>query len=85
MVHGFPGDVSISVNDEVVHGVPRKRVLGPGDLVKLDLAAEKDGYHTDSAVSVEVPPARAMSRSTKTARPIEPSTAVFPRTMSTPS
>lgn len=56
MVYGFPGDVCISVNDEVVHGIPGGRVLQAGDLVKLDLTAEKDGYHTDSAVSVEVPP-----------------------------
>jgi len=56
MVYGFPGDVCISVNDEVVHGIPGDRVIQPGDLVKLDLTAEKDGYHTDSAVSIEVPP-----------------------------
>jgi methionyl aminopeptidase len=56
MVYGFPGDVCISVNDEVVHGIPGDRVVQPGDLVKLDLTAEKDGYHTDSAVSIEVPP-----------------------------
>lgn len=63
MVYGFPGDVCISVNDEVVHGIPSERVLQPGDLVKLDLTAEKDGYHTDSAVSVEVPllPAKSLS------------------------
>jgi methionyl aminopeptidase len=61
MVYGFPGDVCISVNDEVVHGIPGERVLQPGDLVKLDLTAEKDGYHTDSAVSVEVPPAKAQA------------------------
>jgi methionyl aminopeptidase len=56
MVYGFPGDVCISVNDEVVHGIPSGRVLRAGDLVKLDLTAEKDGYHTDSAVSIEVEP-----------------------------
>ena len=56
MVYGFPGNVCISVNDEVVHGIPGERVIQPGDLVKLDLTAEKDGYHTDSAVSVQVPP-----------------------------
>jgi methionyl aminopeptidase len=55
-VYGFPGDVCISVNDEVVHGIPGERVLQPGDLVKLDLTAEKDGYHTDSAMTVQVPP-----------------------------
>ena len=61
MVYGFPGDVCISVNDEVVHGVPGGRRISPGDLVKLDLAAEKDGYHTDSAVTIEVPPSAAGS------------------------
>src|SRR6266849_5483099 len=58
MVYGFPGDVCISVNDEVLHGIPGDRVIQPGDLVKLDLTAEKDGYHTDSAVSIEVPSAK---------------------------
>jgi methionyl aminopeptidase len=56
LVYGFPGDVCISVNDEVVHGIPGERVLQPGDLLKLDLTAEKDGYHTDSAMTVQVPP-----------------------------
>jgi methionyl aminopeptidase len=56
MVYGFPGDVCICVNDEVVHGIPGDRVIRPGDLVKLDLTAEKDGYHTDSALSIEVAP-----------------------------
>src|SRR5712671_3354778 len=61
MVYGFPGDVCISVNDEVVHGIPGDRVIQPGDLVKLDLTAEKDGYHTDSAVTIEVPPTGSQS------------------------
>src|ERR1700687_652006 len=62
MVYGFPGDVCISVNDEVVHGIPGDRVIQPGDLVKLDLTAEKGGYHTDSAVSIEVPPAKGKAK-----------------------
>ena len=62
MVYGFPGDVCISVNDEVVHGIPGDRVLQPGDLVKLDLTTEKDGFHTDSAVSVEVSPGSTKTR-----------------------
>jgi methionyl aminopeptidase len=61
MVYGFPGDVCISVNDEVVHGIPGERIIRPGDLVKLDLTAEKDGYHTDSAVSIQVPPGATAS------------------------
>src|ERR1700691_4915766 len=46
LIYNFPGDVCISVNDEVVHGVPGDRVVEAGDLVKLDLTAVKDGYHT---------------------------------------
>jgi methionyl aminopeptidase len=61
IVYGFPGDACISVNDEVVHGIPGGRVLQPGDLVKLDLTAEKEGYHTDSALSVQVPPISAVA------------------------
>jgi methionyl aminopeptidase len=57
MVYGFPGSVCISVNDEVVHGIPGNRVLQSGDLVKLDLTAEKDGFHADAAITVNVPPA----------------------------
>src|SRR5258708_15873680 len=57
MVYGFPGDVCISVNDEVVHGIPGDPGIQPGDLVKLDLTAQKDGYHTDSAVRNETRPA----------------------------
>jgi methionyl aminopeptidase len=62
MVYGFPGDACISVNDEVVHGIPSDRVIQSGDLVKLDLTAERDGFHTDSAITVEVPPASGKSR-----------------------
>ncbi|MGC2830998.1 MAG: type I methionyl aminopeptidase [Candidatus Acidiferrum sp.] len=62
LVYNFPGDVCISVNDEVVHGIPGHRVIQAGDLVKLDLTAVKDGYHTDSAVSIQVPPAAEQSR-----------------------
>jgi methionyl aminopeptidase len=54
MVYGFPGTVLISVNDEVVHGVPRARRLAPGDLVKLDVTLENDGYVADAARSVIV-------------------------------
>src|SRR5271169_1340421 len=38
LIYNFPGDVCISVNDEVVHGIPGPRTIQPGDLVKLDLA-----------------------------------------------
>jgi methionyl aminopeptidase len=51
-VYGFPGALCISVNDEAIHGVPGDRVIREGDLVKLDLVAEKDGYFADAALTV---------------------------------
>ena len=53
-VYGFPGQLCISVNDEALHGIPGDRVIGEGDLVKLDLVAEKDGFFADAAVTVMV-------------------------------
>jgi len=52
LVYGFPGAVLISVNDEIVHGVPGPRRIEPGDLVKLDVTVEKDGYVADAARTV---------------------------------
>jgi methionyl aminopeptidase len=54
LVYRFPGTVLISVNDEVVHGIPGPRALRDGDLVKLDVTVEKDGYVADAARSVVV-------------------------------
>jgi len=51
-VYGFPGALCISVNDEAIHGIPGDRVIRAGDLVKLDLVAEKEGYFADAAVTV---------------------------------
>jgi methionyl aminopeptidase len=51
-VYGFPGALCISVNDEAIHGVPGDRIIREGDLVKLDLVAEKDGFFADAAVTV---------------------------------
>jgi methionyl aminopeptidase len=56
MVYRFPGEICISVNDEAVHGIPGKRKLEPGDLVKLDVTFEKAGYMGDAAVTVPVEP-----------------------------
>jgi methionyl aminopeptidase len=53
-VYGFPGAACISVNDEAIHGIPGKRVIQEGDLVKLDVTAEKDGFFADAAVTVGV-------------------------------
>lgn len=54
IVYRFPGANCISVNDEVVHGIPRDRSLQEGDLLKLDVTVEKDGFMADAAVTVPV-------------------------------
>ncbi len=56
IVYGFPGVTCISVNDEIVHGIPGGRRLAPGDVVKLDVTAEKDGLMADAARTVVVAP-----------------------------
>lgn len=53
--HGFPGVICISINSEVVHGIPSdKRALKDGDIVGLDFGAVIDGWYGDSAVTVGV-------------------------------
>jgi methionyl aminopeptidase len=52
--YGFPGVNCISVNDEAVHGIPSRRRLRDGDLVKLDVTAELDGFYADACVSVPI-------------------------------
>ena len=54
LVYGFPGTACISLNDEAIHGIPGKRTLAEGDLVKLDVTAQKDGFVADAAVTVRV-------------------------------
>lgn len=55
--HGFPRTVCVSVNDEVVHGIPGSRVVAAGDLVSIDCGAVVEGWHGDAAFSVVVPEA----------------------------
>ncbi|MGH9736129.1 MAG: type I methionyl aminopeptidase [Candidatus Acidiferrales bacterium] len=62
MVYGFPGEICISVNDEAVHGIPGSREIQPGDLVKLDVTFEKNGYMGDAAISIPVEPASEEAR-----------------------
>ena len=57
MVYGFPGATCISVNEEIAHGIPGDRAIRPGDLVNVDVSAEKDGYFADTGASFAVPPA----------------------------
>ena len=46
---GYPASICISINDEVVHGIPSKRKLKDGDVVSIDIGVEYKGYHSDSA------------------------------------
>jgi len=54
LVYGFPGTVLICVNDEVVHGIPGGRRIARGDVVKLDVTVERNGYMADAARTVVV-------------------------------
>jgi methionyl aminopeptidase len=54
LVYGFPGVNCISVNEEVVHGIPGARRLKDGDLLKLDVTLEKDGFMADAAETIVI-------------------------------
>ena len=57
---GYPATTCISVNDEVVHGIPGDRVIQDGDVVSVDCGAIVDGWHGDSAFSLVLPEADAL-------------------------
>jgi methionyl aminopeptidase len=50
--HGFPGQICVSVNDEVVHGIPGKRIIREGDIVSIDTGITFGGFIGDTAVTV---------------------------------
>lgn len=52
--HGFPANICVSINDEIVHGIPGERVIEEGDIVSLDAGVIYKGFHTDSAITVAV-------------------------------
>lgn len=60
---GFPASICVSVNDEVVHGIPGERLLQEGDIVGLDFGAYYRGFHGDAAVTVGVGKLNLQSRS----------------------
>jgi methionyl aminopeptidase len=49
---GFPANLCVSVNDEIVHGIPGERILREGDIVSLDVGVKLNGFHTDAAITV---------------------------------
>src|SRR5690606_13809420 len=52
--NGFPSSICASVNDELVHGFPGSRKLNEGDIISIDIGAQYEGYHGDSAWSYAV-------------------------------
>ena len=53
--HGFPGSLCVSVNEEVVHGIPsKKKILKKGDIVSIDFGVRYKGYYGDSAITLPV-------------------------------
>lgn len=62
LTYNFPGFNLISVNEQIVHGVPGPRRLEPGDVVKIDVTAELGGYIADSATTVLLPPVSPVGR-----------------------
>ncbi|REJ05824.1 type I methionyl aminopeptidase [Microbacterium bovistercoris] len=57
LVRGYRHTTCISVNDQVVHGIPGERVLQPGDIVSIDCGAQYQGWNGDSAITIVVPDA----------------------------
>lgn len=60
--YNFPGSTCISINEEAVHGIPGARKIRPGDVVKLDVTVDLDGWVADAAVTVLVEPVRPVAR-----------------------
>lgn len=56
LMYDFPGATCISVNEEIAHGIPGPRVLKAGDLVNIDVSAEKAGFFADAGASFAIPP-----------------------------
>lgn len=56
-LYGFPATACISINEEIVHGIPSERKLKAGDLVSIDCGSIVGGYYSDTARTVQVPPA----------------------------
>ena len=57
LAYRFPGHTCISINDEAAHGIPSKdKIIQAGDLVNIDVSAEKDGYWADCGMSIGMPP-----------------------------
>jgi len=62
-LYGFPRSICLSINNEIVHGIPsRRRVLESGDLLSIDIGVQYRGFFTDAAITVPVGPVDEMSK-----------------------
>jgi methionyl aminopeptidase len=52
--HGFPATICVSVNEEIVHGIPGSRIINDGDVVSIDCGAIIEGWHGDAAFTIGV-------------------------------
>ena len=52
--HGFPATICVSINDEIVHGIPGAKLINDGDVVSVDCGAIVDGWHGDAAFSIGI-------------------------------
>lgn len=52
--HGYPKTICVSINDEIVHGIPGPRIINEGDVVSIDCGAIIDGWHGDAAFSIGI-------------------------------
>ena len=62
VTYGFPGNVLVSINDEIVHGVPGRRKIVRGDLVSIDVTVEKAGFVADAARTIALDGATDLAR-----------------------
>lgn len=60
--HGFPANLCVSVNDEIVHGIPGERILNEGDIVSLDVGAIYMGFQGDAAMTIGVGEVSSLAR-----------------------
>ena len=60
--YNFPGFTCLSINEEVVHGIPGPRRMQPGDVLKIDVTADLGGYVADAAITVVLPPVAPQAR-----------------------
>lgn len=52
--YGFPKTICISINEQLIHGIPQDRIIADGDIVSIDCGCSFEGYHADSAFTMQV-------------------------------